>query len=56
MNGFATNEDLSDAVREALGSAYRITGVERLDGDFPEREVMLGIAEHNLGRALALLP
>ncbi|GAB2482120.1 phosphotransferase [Nocardiopsis aegyptia] len=27
-----------------------------LDGDFPDREAMLGIAEHNLGRALALLP
>jgi hypothetical protein len=26
-----------------------------LDGDFPDREAMMGIAEHNLQQALALL-
>ncbi|WP_121182111.1 phosphotransferase [Nocardiopsis sp. Huas11] len=32
MSGFATTEDLSDVVREALGSGYRITDAERLRG------------------------
>jgi hypothetical protein len=27
-----------------------------LDGDFPDRETMIGIAEHNLRETLALLP
>ncbi|MFE0537816.1 hypothetical protein ACFW20_27690 [Streptomyces nigra] len=27
-----------------------------LDGDFPHREVMRGVADHNAGAALALLP
>lgn len=32
MSGFATTEDLSDVVRDALGSGYRITDAERLLG------------------------
>jgi hypothetical protein len=27
-----------------------------LDGDFPDRDAMMRIAEHNLQQALALLP
>ncbi|MFF1838838.1 hypothetical protein ACFVXE_32310 [Streptomyces sp. NPDC058231] len=27
-----------------------------LDGDFPDRDLMMGIAEHNLQEALAFLP
>ncbi len=52
--------DLDPARLDLYALAMRLSLVagplRLLDGDFPDREVMRGIAEHNLGRALALLP
>jgi hypothetical protein len=49
-----TRDDLAGAARAAFGGGRRLAAVERLAGDFPRREFMRGVAEHNLKEALAL--
>ncbi|MEV6013400.1 hypothetical protein AB0M29_42450 [Streptomyces sp. NPDC051976] len=40
----------------ALGAGLVAGPLRLLDGDFPDRDFMMGIAEHNLQEALAFLP
>jgi hypothetical protein len=48
---FAGVPELAPLARAAVGRD--LTAVERLDGDFPDREFMLEIAETHIERALS---
>ncbi|MGV9238081.1 hypothetical protein ACWDN9_18310, partial [Streptomyces nigra] len=55
--GVRRTTGLTRADTRDTGPGGGVAGPLRLlDGDFPHREVMRGIADHNAAAALALLP